>query len=62
MANKSFSDIVYMVVKACNENSFGDTKDIRDSVLACATQIYIAQMKSGDNVVPVSENPTEQGG
>lgn len=47
MENKSFKEIVQMITSACNAAFANGTRDIRNTVLECATQIYIAQMKSG---------------
>ena len=47
MENKSFKEIIQMVASACNATFTNGTRDIRNTVLECATQIYIAQMKGG---------------
>ena len=44
MAKKSFSEILSMVVSACNKEFYRGASDITDTALECATQIYIAQM------------------
>lgn len=41
---KSFSEILSMVVSACNKEFYRGASDITDTALECATQIYIAQM------------------
>ena len=48
MENKSFKEILQMVSGACNATFANGTRDIRQTVLECATQIYIAQMKGGE--------------
>lgn len=47
MENKSFNQILHMVVNACNNNFYTGAKAITEKALECATQIYIAQMKEG---------------
>ena len=47
MENKSFKDILQIISSACNATFSNGTRDIRNTVLECATQIYIAQMKGG---------------
>lgn len=47
MDNKSFKEILQMVKNACDDSFYTGTKDIKDNVLECATQIYIAQIKGG---------------
>ncbi len=47
MKNKSFMEILGMIVSACNNTFNNGTRDIKSTVLECATQIYIAQMKEG---------------
>ena len=48
MGNKSFEEILRMVASACNSIFYTGTKDSKDTILECATQIYIAQMKGGE--------------
>ena len=48
MEKKSFYKIVEMIVSACNGNFNRGTSDLRPIVLECATKIYIAQMKGGE--------------
>lgn len=48
MENKSFKEIVQMITSACNAAFTNGTRDIRNTVLECATQIYIAQIKGGE--------------
>lgn len=48
MQNKSFEEILEMISRACNSVFYTGTKDIKGTVLECATQIYIAQMKGGE--------------
>ena len=45
MGNKSYKEILQMITSACNATFANGTRDIRNIVLECATQIYIAQMK-----------------
>ena len=45
MENKSFKELVQMITNACNAVFPAGTRDIRHTVIECATQIYIAQMK-----------------
>lgn len=47
MMNQSFDEIVKMIAKSCNNYFTNGVRDIRNTVLECATQIYIAQMKGG---------------
>ena len=49
MENKSFKEILSMVKNACNDNFYSGCRDFPQTALECATQIYIAQMKDGDN-------------
>lgn len=46
---KSFNEIVTMILNACNHSFYSGTKDIKSTVVECATQIYIAQMGSDNN-------------
>ena len=46
---KSFNEIMKMIVNACNHNFYSGAKDIKNTVVECATQIYIAQMRGADN-------------
>ena len=48
MENKSFADIVRMIVAACNKNFPDGDYNKKTTILECATQIYIAQMKGGE--------------
>jgi hypothetical protein len=48
MDNKlSFEEIIQMITSACNTTFINGTRDIRNTVLECATRIYIAQMIGG---------------
>jgi hypothetical protein len=49
MANKSFREIVSMIVNTCNSEFYHGTNGNHSTILECATQIYIAQMQRGDN-------------
>lgn len=44
---KSFNEIVTMILNACNHSFYSGAKEIKSTVIECATQIYIAQMKEG---------------
>lgn len=44
MAEKSYSEILRMVIDACNFHFYSGAKDEKKTVIECATQIYIAQM------------------
>lgn len=46
--DNSFKEILQMVSSACSATFINGTRDIRNTVLECATQIYIAQMKGGE--------------
>lgn len=48
MPDKSFTEILSMVASACNREFYSGTKEIKEVVLECATQIYIAQMQRSD--------------
>ena len=49
MKEKSFDEILSMVKYACSNNFYSGTRGLEETVLECATQIYISQMKGGDN-------------
>lgn len=42
--SKSFDEIVYMISHACNKHFYTGDKDIKETIVKCATEIYIAQM------------------
>lgn len=44
---KTYGEILRMIVSACNTSLYSGTKEIKETVVECATQIYIAQMKGG---------------
>ena len=48
MENKSFKEILKMVVNACDYCFYSGIKDAKEKVIECATQIYIAQFKEGE--------------
>ena len=53
MAEKSYNEIMRMIINACNDNFYNGAKDEKKTVIESATQIYIAQMtrtpqKEGD--------------
>ena len=43
--NKSFKEILEMVESACSRTFYHGSTGFRETVLKCATEIYIAQMK-----------------
>lgn len=43
--NKSFGEILEMVETACERTFYYGSKGFTETVLECATEIYIAQMK-----------------
>lgn len=47
MAKKSYDEIMRMIISACNNYFYSGAKDEKRTVIECATQIYIAQMKGG---------------
>ena len=53
MAEKSYDEIMQMIIKACNNYFYSGVKDEKKAVIECATQIYIAQMNC---------TPKERGG
>ena len=46
MEKKSFAEILSMVVSACNREFYRGAKEMEDTAVECATQIYIAQMNT----------------
>ena len=46
MAEKSYDEIMRMIINACNNHFYGVAKDEQKTVIECATQIYIAQMNT----------------
>lgn len=46
MAEKSYDEIMRMIINACNNHFYGVEKDEKKTVIECATQIYIAQMNT----------------
>lgn len=42
---KSFQEILTMINNACSHSFYNGAKDIKSTVIECATQIYIAQMQ-----------------
>ena len=53
MGEKSYNEIMQMIIGACNNNFYSGAKDEKKTVIECATQIYIAQMNC---------TPKERGG
>lgn len=54
MAEKSYDEIMRMIINACNNHFYSGAKDEKKTVIECATQIYIAQMNT--------RTPKERGG
>ena len=54
MAEKSYDEIMGMIINACNNYFYSGAKDKEKTVIECATQIYIAQMNT--------RTPKERGG
>ena len=46
MAEKSYDEIMGMIINACNNYFYSGAKDKEKTVIECATQIYIAQMNT----------------
>ena len=46
MAEKSYDEIMRMIINACNNNFYSGVKDDKKTVIESATQIYIAQMNT----------------
>lgn len=46
MAEKSYDEIMRMIINACNNHFYDVAKDEKKTVIECATQIYIAQMNA----------------
>lgn len=44
----TFYDIMGMIISACNRR-FKDSTGLREKILDCATQIYIAEMRENDD-------------
>ena len=42
----SFRKIVEMIVDACSVSFYSGAKDAKETIINCATQIYIAQMNT----------------
>lgn len=43
----TFKDILSMVDNACSRVFYTGSKDVKETVIQCATQIYIEQMRMG---------------
>ena len=54
MGEKSYNEIMQMIIGACDKNFYSGAKDEKKTVIECATQIYIAQMNT--------RTPKERGG
>lgn len=37
-----------MIVSACNAEFYTGSKEVKDTIIECATKIYIEQMKEGE--------------
>ena len=48
MENKSFKEILRMVSDACADVFYNGSKAHEDTVITCATKIYIAQMRDDE--------------
>lgn len=46
MDEKSYDEIMRMIINACNNRFYSGAKDEKRTVIECATQIYIAQMNT----------------
>lgn len=46
---KSFQEILTMINNACTHSFYSGAKDIKSTVVECATQIYIEQIRSENN-------------
>lgn len=46
MVEKSYDEIMRMIINACNNHFYGVATDEKKTVIECATQIYIAQMNT----------------
>lgn len=44
----TFDEIMGMIFQACNRR-FHESTGLREKILDCATQIYIAEMKENDD-------------
>ena len=44
MVKNTYNEILEMIVSACKRNFADDVKDKENTIIECATQIYIAQM------------------
>ena len=54
MAEKSYDEIMRMIINACSNHFYNGAKDEKKTVIECATQIYITQMNT--------RTPKERGG
>lgn len=46
MQNKTFEQLLTMINNACNSVFYSGAKDIKETVVKCATKIYIEQMRN----------------
>ena len=46
MVEKSYNEIMRMIINACNNYFNSDAKDEKKTIIECATQIYIAQINT----------------
>ena len=49
MQNKTFEQLLKMVNNACHSVFYTGAKDIKETVLECATKIYIEQMRTDND-------------
>ena len=54
MTEKSYDEIMRMIINACNNHFYSGAKDEKKTIIECTTQIYIAQMNT--------RTPKERGG
>lgn len=47
MENKTFDEIIRMITKSCRDIWYNGTQGKENTIIECATKIYIAQMKGG---------------
>ena len=49
MVKSSYNEILEMVVNACRRNFPDDIEDKENTIIECATKIYIKQMEVNQN-------------
>ncbi len=45
MNKKTFNEILRIINNACNDVFYSGARDVKATVIECATRIYIAQMQ-----------------